>query len=661
MSKELFLWEASSERKSTSRLFHFIEFVQTKFSNEIVTWEDLYTWSISDLNGFWLAVSQFTQVKWKKKGDQAFTGDSSKMLEASWFKDFTLNYAENLLPYPDKREVLVAIKEGLPHEKYSSLRLCNEVAALAKSLKKRGVKKGDTVAAVIQNSSEAIIAMLATASLGAIWSSCSPDFGVHAILDRFSQIHPKVLFYSLGYRYQQKYFSCVSNVVSCLESLKTVELPISIPSGHQDLTTEAPGIPFYQLLKEGSAGHDQTTPLPIDFEEVPFDHPLFIMFSSGTTGKPKCMVHGVGGTLLQHLKELILHVDMKPSDRLLYFTTTGWMMWNWMVSGLATGGSLCLYDGSPLLASSTGLWGLVDQENITILGTSPKYLQSCISSQSKPKEANKLITLKTILSTGSPLMPEQSQWIYQHVKEDVHLASISGGTDIISCFMLGNPLLPVYAGEIQSPGLGMALSIRNDAFECLIDQKGELVCEKPFVAMPLYFLNDHDHKNYKKAYFEYFPGRQVWRHGDFVKLTKRGSLIVYGRSDATLNPGGVRIGTSEIYREVENIPEVSDSLAVSFRNPSDVLMILFIVPNAGYSFNDELILKIKKHLRTQLSPRHVPAWIFAVKEIPYTRSGKKVEIAVERVLHGEPCENLDALVNPDVITEFKIFREKLIS
>jgi acetoacetyl-CoA synthetase len=505
-----------------------------------------------------------------------------------------------------------------------------EVARIAAGLRELGVKPGDRVAGVLANTTEAIIAMLATTSLGAVWSSCSPDFGPSGIRDRLQQISPKVVFTTRYYFYHGKRIEAESGTRKAVEHLGAPVLTVDHVTHEDDWK---------------SFGRREAK---VNFAEQNFDDPLYIMFSSGTTGVPKCIVHGVGRTLLQHKKELIVHSDVKAGDRLLYFTTCGWMMWNWMVSTLSCGASLVLFDGSPSHPDVSLLWNICEKEQVTHFGTSPKFLSACLSGNLRLTQ--NLKSIRTILSTGSPLLEHQGAWVYQNLK-DVHLASISGGTDILSCFMLGNPNDPVYGGEIQVPGLGMAVESWNENGEEVVGEKGELVCTKPFVSMPISFWNDDDGEKYRKAYFDKFP--DVWCHGDFVEITERGTIVVFGRSDATLNPGGVRIGTAEIYRQVEQVSGVVDSLAISQVWDDDVRMVLFVKLSPTVAFSSELEQQIKNTLRRELTPRHVPQVILAVQDLPYTRSGKKMELAVAQIIRGEEVPNKLALANPECLAEFE--------
>jgi acetoacetyl-CoA synthetase len=569
---------------------------------------------------------------------------------ARWFPEARLNYAENLLRRRDRSPAIVFWSEDRLKSAVTCAELYSEVSRLSQALRAAGVTPGDRVAGYMPNAPGAVIAMLATASLGAVWSSCSPDFGVQGVVDRFGQIEPKVLFAADGYFYNGKTIDTVDRLKEISGNLPSVEKVVVVP--YTQPRPPISGIPRAVNVHDLMAPY---RPRDIRFERFPFDHPLYILYSSGTTGVPKCIVHGAGGTLLQHMKEHQLHVDLKPGERLFYFTTCGWMMWNWLASALASRATLVLYDGSPFVAGGRILFDCADAARITVFGTSAKFIDSAAKAGLKPRLSHRLTAMKSMLSTGSPLAPEGFDYVYREVKRDLHLASISGGTDLISCFVLGNPTAPVWRGEIQGPGLGMKVEVFDDTGRPVRSQKGELVCTAPFPSMPVGFWNDPDGAQYRAAYFEKFPG--VWCHGDYIELTGHGGFVIYGRSDAVLNPGGVRIGTAEIYRQVESLDEVVESLVIGQDwppdRPTDVRVVLFVRLRDGIRLDDELVEKIKRTIRNNATPRHVPARIVEVPDIPRTRSGKIVELAVRNVVHGRPVKNLDALANPEALAHYK--------
>ena len=572
---------------------------------------------------------------------------------ARWFPQARLNFAENLLRRRDGTDAMVFWGEDKVRRRLTHDELYRAVAQFAAALRSWGVEPGDRVAAFMPNMPETIIAMLATASCGAIFSSSSPDFGVQGVLDRFGQIEPKVLITADGYYYKGKIIDCLARVGEIVNQLPSVQLTVIVPYvyARHDLGK----IRAAQLYPDVVAAHARVT--EIRFDPLPFDHPLYILYSSGTTGVPKCIVHGAGGTLLQHLKEHRLHSDIKPGDKLFYFTTCGWMMWHWLASGLASGATLLLYDGSPFIGrgGSTILFDFADAEGMTHFGTSAKYIDAVAKEGLEPIATHRLDSLRMILSTGSPLAPESFDFVYQKIKREVCLSSISGGTDIVSCFVLGSPIRPVWRGEIQCRGLGMAVEVFNEEGRPVTEEKGDLVCTKPFPTMPIRFWNDPDGGKYRAAYFEKFP--DVWCHGDYVELTRHDGVIIYGRSDAVLNPGGVRIGTAEIYRQVEKLPEVMESLVIGQNWPpgqiGDVRIVLFVRLRDGMVLGEALIAKIKQTIRVNTTPRHVPTKILQVPDIPRTKSGKIVELAVRKVVHGEPVKNIEALANPEALAHFR--------
>jgi acetoacetyl-CoA synthetase len=537
--------------------------------------------------------------------------------------------------------------------------LLERVASVASYLRKSGVKSGDRVAGFVCNTAETLVAMLAASSLGAVWSSCSPDFGAHAVIERFRQISPKFLFATKSYVYSGKVFSCAAKIEEIVASIPSIEQCVLL--NVTDTSTPDPSLNCNQLDYVDILKAEKSAQL--NFEAVDFDHPLFILYSSGTTGTPKCITHGTGGTLLQHKKEHSIHVDLKPGSRILYYTTCGWMMWNWVVSALATKSCLVLYEGNPMHSEHGDLWQVVQDYKLDVLGTSPKYLQACEQQGISPIDDYDLSSLKTLLSTGSPLLPAQFDWVYDHVSKDIHLASISGGTDIISCFMLGVPTLPVYRGEIQAPGLAMAIECWNDEQKPQKGVKGELVCVQAFPSRPIFFWgDDKQHSKYKAAYFEHYEDAQIWRHGDFIEITESGGILVHGRSDATLNPGGVRIGTAEIYKELEKLEWLADSVVVERFEGDDSFIVLMCKPNdPSFDMNEALIANLKIKIKQSLSPRHVPKYVFKVADIPYTRSGKKSEIAVKSAVNHKKVSNSSSLSNPDSLGEFERVANQLDS
>ncbi len=629
------LWQPSAERRDASAMQAFMRAVGHS------DYGTLYRWSTEAPGEFWAALADFTDVRFSTPAVDVLARPDN-IMDAGWFSGSTLNYAERLLVHEGSREALVFVGESGERRALSFDELRAAVAAIAGGLRKAGVGRGDRVAGFLPNCPEAVIGMLATASVGAVWSSCSPDFGVEGVVDRFGQIEPCVLMTADGYRYNGKQHDSLSVARGIAGAIPSIRSTVVIPFVGTTESLPTSFVSWEAFAEPGAA---------LVFEPVAFDHPLFVLYSSGTTGVPKCIVHGHGGTLLQHLKEHRLHTDIGPDDRLFYFTTCGWMMWNWLVSGLATGATLVLFDGSPFLEQGRMLWRMAEAESLTVFGTSAKYLSALEKAGRRPGEEYTLDSLRSVLSTGSPLAPEGFDYVYDAIKQDVQLASIAGGTDIISCFVLGNPLLPVRRGEIQCRGLGMAVDIFDDSGKPLRGERGELVCTRPFPSAPVGFWNDPERKRYRAAYFERFPG--VWAHGDYAELTAAGGVVIHGRSDAVLNPGGVRIGTAEIYRQVERLDEVVESIAVGQRWEDDVRVVLFVVLAAGVQLDDALTTRIRKVIRDNTTPRHVPAKVLAVAEIPRTRSGKIVELAVRSIIHGEAVKNTDALANPEALEHFR--------
>ncbi len=639
------LWKPSEDRIANANLTRFIRFVNREQGLDLDGYDELYQWSVSNIPEFWELMWQFAEIKCSTPYETVL--ENPVMPGAVWFKGARLNFAENLLRHRDDRTALVFVREGGGEDgRLTYAELYDRVARLARFLKDAGVGPGDRVAGFMPNRIETVVAMLATTSLGGIWSSCSPDFGFKGVMDRFGQIEPKVLVTADGYFYNGKAFDSLARVRQVADEIDAIERIVVVP-----FTTDAPdlsGLGRAVLWGDALAGDD---PGEIPFAQLPFDHPLYIMYSSGTTGVPKCIVHGAGGTLIQHAKEHMLHTDLTRDDAIFYFTTCGWMMWNWLVSALFVGAKVVLFDGSPGYPDLNVLWKMAEDQKLTVFGTSAKYISMCEKSDVHPGRDYDLSALRTVCSTGSPLSDEGFEWVYREVKADLQLASISGGTDIISCFMLGSPTDPVYAGEIQKRGRGMKVEAWNDEGKPVVGEKAELVCTAPFPSMPIYFWKDPGNEKYLDAYFREYPG--VWRHGDYIEITERGGVIVYGRSDATLNPGGVRIGTAEIYRQVEALDEVVESLVVGQQWDDDVRVVLFVVLREGVVLDDALVKKIKTQIRTNTTPRHVPAKVIAVPDIPRTISGKLVEIAVTKVIHGEEVKNKDALANPEALEHFK--------
>ena len=646
------IWTPSEAAVAQSNLTAFLKSVKQSWNPRgVYRTDDLYPWSIDRPEEFWASVWRFCGVV--AEGDASnVVRDFDRMPGARWFPDTRLNFAENLLRFDDDREALVFWNEQGRQNALTYHELRQEVAGFAAGLRAAGVGRGDRVAAYMPNRPETVVAMLAAASLGALWSSCSPDFGTAGVRDRFGQIEPKVLLTADGYFYNGKTFNTLDRVKALQRDLPSIERTVVVP-----YTVPEPdlnGLENAQLYADFTSAARAKA---LTFERLPFDHPLYIMYSSGTTGPPKCIVHGAGGTLLQHLKELVLHTDLKRDDRIFYFTTCGWMMWNWLVSSLAVGATIVLYDGSPFHPTPARLFDMAEQERITVFGVSAKYLAAAEKADLAPAKTHRLAALRTIISSGSPLAPEGFTYVYEKVKSDVQLASISGGTDLISCFALGDPTAQVHRGELQTRGLGMRVEVFDEDGRPLgPGEKGELVCTAPFPSMPLGFWpldssNDDGDRQYHAAYFERFPG--VWHHGDYCELTEHGGMKIWGRSDAVLNPGGVRIGTAEIYRAVEKLPEVLEALAVGQDWDGDVRVVLFVKLRAKNEMNDDLATRIRDQIRRELSPRHVPAKVIQAPDLPRTLSGKIAELAVRHVIHGREVQNRDALANPEALDFFR--------
>jgi acetoacetyl-CoA synthetase len=631
------IWQPDPQTLSKTAMYRFMK--ECSFDD----YDTFYQWSIDDTAAFWQALCEFCDVRFSKPADEVLV-QPGDMTTAKWFVGSELNYAEHLLRYSGDRAAIIFRGENGDRREFSFDELRQAVVGVAEGLRSAGVEKGDRVAGYLPNCPEAIIAMLAATSIGAIWSSCSPDFGINGVVDRFGQIEPKVLFCADGYFYNGKRHDSLAAVKGVLDDIESIERAVIVPFSSRDFEIGdiRSAVRWEDFAVEGAV---------LAFEQLPFDHPLYVMYSSGTTGIPKCIVHGVGGTLLQHLKEHAIHTDIGADDRLFYFTTCGWMMWNWLASGLASGATLILYDGSPFFDDGRILWQIAEEEGMTVFGTGAKYISALEKSGLRPNERFELPRLRAVLSTGSPLPPEGFDFVYDAIAGDVQLSSISGGTDIISCFAAGNPILPVRRGELQCLALGMAVEIFDDEGNSVINENGELVCTKAFPSQPVCFWNDPDDAKYHAAYFERFPG--VWAHGDYAEITDKGGMLIHGRSDAVLNPGGVRIGTSEIYRQVEQLDEVLESIAIGQDWEDDVRIILFVVLREGVKLGDDLKQRIRTSIRENTTPRHVPAKIIAVPEIPRTISGKIVELAVRSAVHGEDVKNTDALANPGALEHFR--------
>ena len=631
------LWTPSPERAQATQMRAFME----RTGNH--DYDSLYHWSVSEPEAFWRELWEFCDVLGDAGERVLENGD--RLPGARWFPDARISFAENLLRRTDGAPAIVLRREDGHRREISYAELRDQVGKLQRAFKAAGLVAGDRVAAYIPNIPEAIVAALAVASLGGVWSSASPDFGAQGVLDRFGQIEPKFLIVADGHLYKGKVFSSEEKLREVLAGLPSLEKTLIV---HDTGGTEPGAIDgaedFHAFMESAPDGE-------IEFPRFPFDQPLYILFSSGTTGQPKCITHGAGGTLLQHLKEHRLHSDIREDDRFFYFTTTGWMMWNWLVTGLASGATIVLYDGSPFHPSPAVLWDMAVEERLTLFGTSAKYIDACKKAGLRPGKTHDLSALRTLCSTGSPLLPESFDYVYEEIKADLQLASIAGGTDIVSCFMLGNPVLPVWKGEIQCRGLGMKVEVYDDEARPLVGEPGELVCSAPAPSMPVGFWGDEDGSRYRAAYFEHFPG--VWRHGDLVELSEHGGIVIFGRSDATLNPGGVRIGTAEIYRQVEQFDEVEEAIVVGQNWRGDQRVVLFLRLREGLALDEELIGRVRTRIRENATPRHVPGVVAQVADIPRTRSGKISEIAVRDVIHGRPVKNTEALANPEALDLFK--------
>jgi acetoacetyl-CoA synthetase len=636
------LWSPHEAAIAASPMTVFRQWCAARFSVELVDHDAFHQWSITDRASFWSAVWDYCEVK-GDKGQTALINPDS-MMETRFFPEATLNFAENLLARRGPDAALIFRGEDKVRYSWSWDELAAQVSRLQQAYRAMGIGKGDRIAAMMPNLPETIAMMLAASSIGAIWSSCSPDFGEQGVLDRFGQIEPKLFIVCDGYWYNGKLQDVAAKVCAIEPRLNVPVLVVPYAGDAKALAA---------TLKDGRTLADFTAPFsakPVVYEALPFSHPLYILFSSGTTGVPKCIVHSAGGTLLQHLKEQRFHCGLQAGEKLFYFTTCGWMMWNWLASGLACGATLCLFDGSPFAPNGNVLWDYAAEEQFAIFGTSAKYIDALRKEDLEPRKTHDLSVLRVVTSTGSPLSPEGFNFVYEGIKADVQLSSISGGTDIVSCFVLGNPVKPVWSGEIQGPGLGLAIEVWDDDGKPVLGEKGELVCTKAFPSMPVMFWNDPGNAKYKAAYFERFDN--VWCHGDFAEWTEHGGIIIHGRSDATLNPGGVRIGTAEIYNQVEQLEEVLEAICIGQDFDDDVRVILFVRLKEGVVLDEALEKRIKTKIRTGASPRHVPAKVIEVADIPRTKSGKIVELAVREVVHGRPVKNKEALANPEALELF---------
>ncbi len=639
------LWKPSASQIENANMTAFRRAAEQQWDTSLPDYAALHAFSVTELEKFWVSVRDFCYIRAESWGDRVLV-DGDKMPGAKFFPDARLNFAENLLRRRDDGSALIFQAEDKVKRTMSWRDLYDSVSVLAQALKDLGVGPGDRCAGFVPNMPETIVAMLATTSLGAVWTSCSPDFGINGVLDRFGQTRPKILFTADGYHYNGKAHDSLGRVAEFTADLPTVDKIIVLP-----MLSDAPdlsGLSNAATLADATAAY---APGEIAFTQMPFNDPLYIMYSSGTTGKPKCIVHGIGGSLLTHMKEHIIQCDAKKDDRIFYFTTCGWMMWNWLVTALAPQATLILYDGAPTYPDGNVLFDLADEAKMTLFGTSAKYIDALAKFGLDPMSTHDLSSIRTMTSTGSVLAPEGFDYVYEHVKKDICLASMSGGTDLLGCFVGGNPTLPVHRGEIQCRVLGMAVEVFDDAGNSVYDEKGEMVCTKPFPSMPIYFWDDADGARYKAAYFERFPN--VWCQGDFVSRTEREGWVIFGRSDATLNPGGVRIGTAEIYRQVEQFDEVVEGIVIGQDWDNDTRVILFVILREGLTLDDDLVDRIRKRVRQNCTPRHVPAKVIQVTDIPRTKSGKITELAVRDVVHGRDVKNSEALANPEALDLYR--------
>ena len=639
------LWKPSADNVQATNMYRFMNQINERFGQNFAEYNQLYQWSVENIPEFWETIWEFTGII-ASESYREVIDDLSKMPGAKWFSGARLNFAENLLRYRDDKVAIVFKGENQESTYMTYAELYQEVARLASAMKKSGVQVGDRVVGFMPNMPQTIIAMLAASSMGAVWSSCSPDFGIKGVLDRFGQIRPKIIFTANGYSFKGKKIDSLARIADILKQLPSIEKVVVVPytDPEPDISEIDNAVLYPNYLSDD-------TDLEIEFTQLPFGHPLYIMYSSGTTGLPKCMVQSTGGILIHHLKELMLHTDLKRQDTIFYFTTCGWMMWNWLTSSLAVGATLVLFDGNPFHPHPGALWQMAEKEDITVFGTSAGYIAALQNAGVTPGKTYDLSRLRAVLSTGSPLSIEGFEFIYREVKSDLQLASISGGTDLNGCFALGNPMAPVYSGELQCRGLAMKVEAYNEEGQPVIGQQGELVCSRPFPSMPIYFWDDPDGAKYHKAYFDVYPN--VWRHGDFIDVNERGGVVIYGRSDATLNPGGVRIGTAEIYRLIEQIEEIEDSVVVGQAWENDVRVVLFVKMAPNHQLTEELQDHIRKMIRDNASPRHVPRKIISIPAVPYTLNMKKVELAVKKIIEGQPVLNRDALSNPEALEHYR--------